>query len=91
MAQITRSLIVDVVVTQVEMSQYLRLEKVLSDLTSTGLADFVVRQVKLCDCFVEHESLDEDGDQVIINQVSWEGKVHERGSGSKAVFESLCI
>ena len=72
LAQVTAALIVNHVVAEVEVGQDLRLEEVLGDLTGTGLADLVVREVQLGDCLVKHEALDQYSNQVIIDQVSWQ-------------------
>ena len=57
------------------MSQDLRLQQVLSDLTRTRLANLVVREIKLGDGLVKHESLDKDADKIIVDEVTWQGEI----------------
>ena len=64
------------------MREDLRLEEVLGDLTGAGLADLVVREVQLGDCLVEHQALDQDSNQVIIDQVSRQRQVSKSGRRS---------
>ena len=69
------------------MGEDLRLKEVLGDLTSTRLSNLVVAQVQLSDGLVQHEALDEDSDQVVIDQVSGKRKIGEGVSSTEAVLE----
>ena len=48
-------------------------------------------QVELCDCLVQHQALDQDRDQIIIDKVAWKRKVYKRGCGTETVLEVLSI
>ena len=91
LAEVTTTFIVDHVVTEVQVCQDLRLQQVLGNFTSTRLTNLVVRQVKLGDCLVEHETLDQDSNQVIVDQVSGEGQVSQRCGRAKAILEGGSI
>ena len=69
------------------MRQDLRLEEVLGDFTSARLSNLVMREIKLRDRLVEHEALDQDANQVIIDQVAGQGEVGEGGRRPQAVLE----
>ena len=73
------------------MRQDLRLKEVLGDFTSARLSNLVMRQIKLSDSLVQHETLDKDANQVIIDQVAGQGEVGEGVRRPQAVLESLGI
>ena len=50
-----------------------------------------MRQIKLSDSLVEHETLDKDANQVIVDQVAGQGEVGEGVRRPQAVLESLGI
>ena len=54
------------------MRKDLRLQEVLSDLTRARLSNFVVRKVELRDRLVEHQALDQNANQIVVNQVAWQ-------------------
>ena len=91
MAEITGAFIVNHIITKIQMSQDLRLQQVLSDLTRTRLANLVVREVKLGDGLVEHESLDKDADKIIVDEVTWQGEIGKRRCRSQAILEGSSI
>ena len=51
----------------------------------------VVREVELRDRFVEHESLDQDADEVVVDQVARQAQVDEALRGAQAVREDLRV
>ena len=50
-----------------------------------------MRQVKLGDGLVQHETLNEDSDKVVIDQVAWQGQIGQSAGGAQAVLEGRSI
>ena len=79
------------VIRQVQVSQDLSLKKELCYLTSTRVGNLVMREIKLGDGLIQHESLDENRDEIIINQVTRQSQEYERLSRSQTLTEYLSI
>ena len=73
------------------MRQDLRLKEVLGDFTGARLSNLVMRQIELSDSLVQHEALDKDADQVIVDQVAGQREIGEGVCRPQAVLESLGI
>lgn len=57
------------------MGKDVGLEKILCNLFGSNVTDLVVGEIELGDGLVEHQTFEEVGaDDIIINQVSWQGK-----------------
>ena len=67
----------DLVVRQVQVGEDLGRKKELSNLSCTGVGNLIMGQIELTDGLVEHQAFNQDTDQVIINQVTWQAQVAE--------------
>ena len=73
------------------MGQNLSLKNELGDFTGTRVGNFIVRKIQLGDSLVEHQVLDKNLGQIIIDQVTRESQVSQRGSGPEALAEVLGV
>lgn len=77
LAQEPGGLIVELVVAEIQVSEDLRLQDVLRNLTGTGAANLVVGQVQLGDCLVQDEPLRQDSHKVVIDQVAGQRQIRQ--------------
>ena len=62
LSQVSRALVVNLIVREVQMSKHLSREKEFSDLSSTRVTDFVMRKIQLTDGLVQNQTLNENTD-----------------------------
>lgn len=73
------------------MSQNLSLEDVLRYFPRAFVVNFVVRQVQLRNCFVQHQILYQNLSQVIVDQVPRQAQVRERSCRPQALRKILGV
>jgi len=73
------------------VSENLSREQELGYLSCTRVTDFIVRKIKLTNGFVKYKTLNQNTDQIIINQISWEAQVHQRLGDFHALRENFGI